>query len=134
MEDQPKTNHSETIILQRLEGLAAFAAGVIVYANTDQSWWLFAVLFLVPDLSMLGYLKSPALGATSYNLVHTYVAPALLALIGMLTMPSLLAIAVIWFAHIGFDRMIGAGLKYRSGFNHTHLGTMGRKKVSAGGA
>jgi hypothetical protein len=134
MEDQPKTRFSDAIVLQRLEGLVAFAAGLAVYANMDQSWWLFAMLFLVPDLAMLGYLKSPALGATTYNLVHNYVAPALLALIGMLAMPSLVGIAVIWFAHIGFDRMIGAGLKYRSGFNQTHLGTMGRKTVSAGGA
>lgn len=134
MEDQAETNLSQTIVLQRLEGLAVFVAGVIAYANMDQSWLLFAALFLVPDLSMLGYLKSPTLGATGYNLVHTYVAPALLALIGMLAMPVLLGIAVIWFAHIGFDRMIGAGLKYRSGFTHTHLGTMGRSKLSAGGA
>jgi hypothetical protein len=134
MEDQNKTRLYDTIVLQRLEGLVALVAGLAVYANMDQSWWLFAALFLVPDLAMLGYLKSPALGATTYNLAHTYVAPALLALIGMLAMPSLVGIAVIWFAHIGFDRMIGAGLKYRSGFNQTHLGTMGRHKVSAGGA
>jgi hypothetical protein len=33
-------------------------------------------------------------------------------------------------AHIGMDRMIGAGLKYGDGFGHTHLGLMGAARRS----
>jgi Domain of unknown function (DUF4260) len=29
-------------------------------------------------------------------------------------------------AHIGFDRMLGYGLKYASGFGDTHLSRIGR--------
>jgi hypothetical protein len=35
--------------------------------------------------------------------------------------PALLAVALIWIAHIGFDRLLGYGLKYISDFKHTHL-------------
>ncbi|MDU3890869.1 MAG: DUF4260 family protein [Serratia liquefaciens] len=35
--------------------------------------------------------------------------------------------ALIWGAHIGFDRALGYGLKYASGFADTHLGGLGRK-------
>jgi hypothetical protein len=29
---------------------------------------------------------------------------------------------LIWTAHIGFDRALGIGLKYPTGFGDTHLG------------
>jgi hypothetical protein len=51
-------------------------------APAGGEWGIFAALFLIPDLSMLGYLVGPRRGAVIYNLVHIYVAPALLALIG----------------------------------------------------
>jgi hypothetical protein len=41
-------------------------------------------------------------------------------------MPGLLAIALVWCAHIGFDRALGYGLKYAAGFRQTHLGPIGR--------
>jgi hypothetical protein len=43
----------------------------------------------------------------------------------------LLGIAAIWAAHIGFDRMLGYGLKYSSSFNDTHLGRIGRQAAGA---
>jgi hypothetical protein len=41
-----------------------------------------------------------------------------------------LSLATIWIAHIGFDRALGYGLKYGSGFTHTHLGRIGRDRYS----
>jgi hypothetical protein len=35
--------------------------------------------------------------------------------------------ATIWVAHIGFDRMLGYGLKYPTAFSDTHLGRIGRR-------
>jgi hypothetical protein len=40
--------------------------------------------------------------------------------------PLILSIAMIWLAHIGFDRALGYGLKYASGFSSTHLGRIGK--------
>ena len=109
-------------ILLRLEGAVMLALSVLLYGLNGASWLLFVLLFLVPDLSMLGYLSGPRTGATSYNLFHTYVLPGLLAAFGILTgSPLLVSLALVWFAHIGFDRMVGFGLKYPTGFFDTHL-------------
>ncbi len=115
----------------RLEGLAVLALSIVLYAQTDRSWWLFVLLFLVPDLSMLGYVRGPQLGALIYNIVHTYALPALLGAVGVLSAQAwIIGLALIWTAHIGFDRMVGYGLKYRDGFAHTHLGMIGRERRS----
>jgi len=106
----------------RLEGLAVAALATIFYAQSGASWWLFAALWLVPDLSMLGYLSGPRMGSYCYNAVHTYTAPIALAGTGLLLhRPVLLPYAYIWFHHIGLDRLLGYGLKYPSGFAQTHL-------------
>ncbi len=111
----------------RLEGAVALAISLLGYRTLGGDWWLFAALVLVPDLSMLGYLANRSVGALFYNVGHSYLSPALLALAGLLTQaPAIYPIALIWSAHIGFDRMMGYGLKYPTGFGVTHLGQKGR--------
>jgi hypothetical protein len=106
----------------RLEGAVALALFVLAYRATGASWWLFAVLFLAPDLTMLGYLANRRIGAVIYNIGHTYLSPAVLALAGVVFgTPALWVIGLIWGAHIGFDRLMGYGLKYPQGFQATHL-------------
>jgi hypothetical protein len=122
---------SSVILLQRLEGLAAAAVSAVLYARTGASWWLFAGLWLVPDLSMLGYLASPCSGARVYNAYHNYVPPVVLALVAVLLhLHGLwLPVALIWINHIGVDRMLGYGLKYGEGFGWTHLGRLGKQRA-----
>jgi hypothetical protein len=113
-------------LLLRLEGLVVLLVAILLFAQGGASWLLFAVLFFAPDLSFLGYLAGPRVGATSYNALHTYVGPLLLA--GALILNgSPPAIALIWTAHIGLDRLLGYGLKYPRGFSETHLGRIGRR-------
>ena len=119
---------ADAVLLQRLEGLAALVLGVVTYAWLGQAWWVFALLFLAPDLTMLGYLRSPRLGALVYNLGHTYAAPAALALSGLALGPLTYGLAAIWTAHIGFDRLLGYGLKLEAGFDRTHLGPIGKAR------
>jgi hypothetical protein len=108
--------------LLRLEGAVLLLLSVVLYGLNGASWLLFVLLFLVPDLSMLGYLSGPRTGAVIYNLFHTYVLPGLLAALGLsMRSPLLVSLALVWFAHIGFDRMVGFGLKYPTGFFDTHL-------------
>ncbi len=109
----------------RLEGLAAFAAGITAFALLGGNWWLFATLFLLPDLGMLGYLRGPKAGAFTYNLAHIHAGPALLAAVAWAAAPALLPVAAVWFAHIGFDRALGYGLKLQT-FGRTHLGRNGQ--------
>ena len=106
----------------KVEGGAIMLASGVAFQALGGSWLWFALLFLLPDLFMLGYLKGSRLGAVVYNAAHTYLAPCLL--VGLwLVVPEveILRIAAIWSAHIGLDRMLGFGLKYRTGFKHTHL-------------
>ena len=112
----------------RLEGAASFATSAALYAHTGLSWPLFVVLFLAPDLAMLGYLMGPRIGAIAYNAAHTHPLALPLALTGfLLGWPAALAVALIWIAHVGFDRALGFGLKYPAGFGETHLGRIGRR-------
>lgn len=108
--------------LLRLEGTAITIAAVAVYADAGFSWWSFALLVLAPDLSMVGYAAGPRIGAATYDAAHTYVPPIVLATIGVLLgADAATQVGLIWLAHIGVDRAIGYGLKYRSGFKDTHL-------------
>ena len=38
--------------------------------------------------------------------------------------------ALVWLAHVGFDRMCGFGLKYGR-FGHTHMGVMDKPDAGA---
>ncbi len=119
--------------LLRLEGLMLFAGMTLLYAVWGGEWWIYAVLFLAPDLSFLGYLAGPKAGAVVYNSAHSYMAPMVLMTSGFgLDSPLTLSIAMIWLAHIGIDRALGYGLKYSAGFGFTHLGRIGQDaKASA---
>jgi hypothetical protein len=110
-------------LLLRLEGLAVFAGAIALYANRGGSGLLFLVLLFVPDLAMVGYLANPRVGATTYNAVHTYALPAVLMAFALAAgQPLVVTLTLIWFAHIGMDRMMGFGLKYPTAFKDTHLG------------
>jgi hypothetical protein len=113
--------------LLRLEGLTLFVGMTLLYAVWDGSWWVYAIVFLVPDLSFAAYLAGPRAGAIIYNAAHSYMAPMALMTTGFaLSSPLVLSIAMIWLAHIGIDRALGYGLKYAAGFGFTHLGRIGR--------
>ncbi len=122
-----RTTHPPSVLfLLRAEGLAVAAVSAVLYAHTGASWGLFAALWLVPDLSMLGYLGGSCRGARIYNAVHAYVAPGVLAVSALLLHAhGALPVALIWVNHIGVDRLLGFGLKFADGFRWTHLGRIG---------
>lgn len=121
------------------------ATATVAYAQTGRGWLLYLLLFFVPDVSFAAYALGPRFGAIVYNLLHTYALPLLAVGFGMVLraggagvhvdvhMPLLGSQDVshivvvgpfIWLAHIGFDRMLGYGLKYPSHFKDTHLGRL----------
>ncbi len=112
-------------ILLRAEGALVLVAAAVAYHHLGGRWWLFALLFLAPDLSMLGSLAGPRAGAIAYDAVHTYLAPGALAILGAVA-PAVVPFALIWIAHLGFDRLQGYGLKYATAFGDTHLGVSRR--------
>jgi hypothetical protein len=128
-DDIPNTETAQggVRLLLRLEGLALLSGAAALYWRTGGDWKMFAALFLVPDLSFAGYLAGPRAGAAAYNAMHSTLGPLLLAAAGIaLAQPLATFIALIWLAHIGFDRALGYGLKYGRGFGFTHLGRIGR--------
>ena len=113
--------------LLRIEGLILLIAAVAFYERIAGGWGLFALLILAPDVSFAGYLLGSRIGALAYNTAHSTVGPLALAAVGIALNHHLaLALALIWLAHIGFDRALGYGLKHAQGFTFTHLGRIGR--------
>lgn len=122
--------------VQRVENAAIAVAIIFIVIATAQPWWLLLAAFLLFDLSALGYLRGPRLGAILYNAVHNYTAPAiLLAIYGMMLLAGhhvawLALVAACWAFHVAVDRALGYGLKLDA-FTHTHLGRIGRRTAPA---
>lgn len=118
--------------LLRVEGACVLLAATLAYSKFGLGWKTFAIFFLAPDLSFLGYLAGPVVGAISYNAAHSYIGAVLALLAGVwLSNPIVVGAGLIWCAHLGFDRALGYGLKYSAGFGFTHLGLIGRARLNA---
>lgn len=100
-----------------------------IYMNTllPFQWWWYWVLFLTPDVGMIGYLVNTKIGAVTYNFFH-HKGIALMVYAAGLSLASheLQFAGLLLFGHSAFDRMLGYGLKYQDSFKHTHLGIIGK--------
>ena len=123
------TVHSAVRLWLRLEGAVALLLAIALDAHVGGSWLVFVALFFVPDVSFAAYFAGPRIGAAIYNVAHSYVGP-LIAAGTLLSTGTELAPALVWAAHIGFDRALGYGLKYPTAFSDTHLGRIGRGRPS----
>lgn len=113
----------------RAEGVAGLALGWVVWQSYGGELIWFVPALLLPDISMLGYLRGNHLGAISYNVVHNWFVGGLVLAAGWLLSSTPLAMAgAILVAHTGGDRLLGYGLKYPTSFQDTHLGRIGREK------
>ncbi|WP_062134599.1 DUF4260 family protein [Demequina aestuarii] len=120
---------------QRLEGAALALAALAAAAMLDGWWWPLA-LFLVFDLSALGYVAGTRIGAATYNAGHALVGPSVMAgwalASGGFGVPGgrvAALVAAAWAFHVGVDRALGYGLKHADSFQHTHLGWIGRSRT-----
>ncbi len=121
------------VLWQRIEGALVFAAALAAIFNpalsgATQPWWLYVLVFFAPDLGFLGYLAGPRVGAAVYNLLHLYGMGLVLAVLGGVIVGTdvCLSLGFLWMGHVGFDRMLGYGLKLPSAFADTHLGRIGK--------
>ena len=115
-------------LVLRAEAVALFVAGVLVYLQLNgHPLWLLPLL-LVPDVSMIGYARGPALGAVMYNAVHNLATAVIVLGVGWLLGIAPVALAgALLVAHVGMDRSLGYGLKLPGDFRDTHLGRIGRR-------
>jgi hypothetical protein len=98
-------------ILAKFEEAAGLLLSVYLFSLLAFDWWVYPVLFFVPDASMLGLLAGRRAGAVVYNLVHhKAVAVATYMAGGMLGIPLLALGGVILLGHSSFDRVLGFGL------------------------
>ncbi len=89
---------------------------------------LVRALFFAPELSMLGYLANPRLGAGTYNLIHHKGLSVALYVLGyLLSIRWLMFARTILLCHSSLDCVFGYGLKYPDAFQNTHLGRIGRE-------
>jgi hypothetical protein len=116
----------------QIEGFGAFVAATIAYASLGGDLVWFVPALLLPDLSAIGYLRGPRIGALVYNLVHN--AALGLAVLGAglyLSVAPIVLAGTILVAHVGMDRFAGYGVKLMSSFHDTHLGRKGKEAREA---
>jgi hypothetical protein len=115
--------------LLKLEELLMLGLALFLFSKLDYGWGWYALWFFAPDLSMLGYLANPRLGAWTYNLIHHKGLSVVLYVLGNLLPASgavLMFAGTILFGHSSFDRVMGYGLKHEDAFQNTHLGRIGK--------
>lgn len=114
----------------KLEELMMALAALAGLYYLQAAWWWYLLFLLGPDISFLAYLGGNTIGAFGYNLFHHKgLAAAVLATGWILNEPYLILAGLILFGHSSMDRFLGYGLKLTEGFQHTHLGKIGNKKV-----
>lgn len=124
--------------IQRGESVALAVAIGTAFVVVGYPWWALCALFLVFDLSALGFLAGPRVGAMAYNATHNYLGPAALALVPLLATttdgPAGAAglVAGCWGFHVAVDRALGYGLRSTTNPSVTHLGAVGRRRADAG--
>lgn len=118
--------------LLQTEELFQFLASIVslYFLPVHLNWWLWIILFLLPDISMLGYLINTRLGAITYNVFHHKGFGLTILAIGFFSGTLWIEVAgIILFGHSAMDRTMGYGLKYPDSFKHTHLGPLPEKKL-----
>jgi hypothetical protein len=120
-----QTQHMKNLIKLEELGLLVFSIFLLYKLDMQLSWWLYIILFLSPDLGMIGYLFNTKIGAVTYNLFHHKAVAIALLLAGLVQHNNYLLFAgLILLAHSSFDRVLGYGLKYPDSFKHTNVGYM----------
>jgi len=112
--------------LLQLEAIGEFILSIVLFSQLGYRWWIFPLLILLPDLSMIGYLFGTKPGAICYNIFHHKLLAVLIFAVGYgVSYPPMILAGIILFGHAAMDRIFGYGLKYNDDFKHTHLGWMG---------
>ncbi len=125
----PKSTHMKKILLAEEAAELATAVFALYMQPIHLSWWLWPIVFLAPDISMLGYFINTKIGAISYNLFHHKLFAIAVLVAGYFGSNDItLLMGLLLFAHACFDKLMGYGLKYPDSFNNTHLGKIGKAK------
>jgi hypothetical protein len=114
--------------LLQAEAIAPFIISVVLLnmLPIHFAWWVWILLFLAPDISMIGYAVNNKVGAFVYNLFHHQLGAVVVWAIGVLLhQPQMELVGLILLGHSSLDRAMGFGLKTVEGFKYTHLSVKG---------
>ncbi len=114
----------------KLEELAQFLIALHFIFIGYSPWWVYVLLFIGPDIGMIGYAINPRIGAITYNVLHHKGLAIAIAFLGhyLLNNDAVTMAGIILFGHASMDRIFGYGLKFPDHFKHTHLGWIGGKE------
>jgi len=110
-----------------LEELGLVAGSMILFSLTTHfEWWIYALLFFIPDISFAAYLINTKIGSAVYNIFHHKGMMIALIVTGYYAeLEWILTVGIVFLGHAAFDRIFGYGLKFSDDFKHTHLGRIG---------
>jgi hypothetical protein len=104
----------------RLEGGVLLIATLSAYTAANRPVFWIPIAILLPDLLFLGKVRETKVGGFLYDITHTYPLPSALMFYCVVTdfmlHKPLSGAAILWFMHIGFDRLLGRGRKYDGAF------------------
>ena len=99
-------------MLVKLEEVGLVLLSFYLFLALDYAWWWFPLLFFVPDVSMLGFLINPKVGALTYNFIHHKALSISIYLLGSFTQfPELQLAGLVMLGHSSFDRALGFELQ-----------------------
>lgn len=111
---------------QRLGHISLAIFALYGYLASGASWWMFAILILIPDLSYIALRRDPRIGAIVYIILHGWIGVIFLVVLGwMMNWRICIDMALIWTVHIGVDGALGYGLICKKESNDTDLGRIG---------
>ncbi|ACU63416.1 DUF4260 domain-containing protein [Chitinophaga pinensis] len=116
--------------LLQAEAIVPFILSVVLLnlLPVHFAWWAWILLFLAPDMGMIGYVVNNKVGAFVYNLFHHQLVAVIVWGIGLfIQQPYVEMVGLILLGHSSLDRLFGYGLKRSEGFKFTHLGILGQK-------
>ena len=103
-------------VVLRIEGTVVFFTSAAAYTQTIAPLWIALPVLVLPDLILNKRVRDHRLGSWVFDLLHTYPAPSLLITFAVIRdfefQSYLAAVPLLWFMHIGFDRMLGRGARY----------------------
>lgn len=106
---------------------AATASGIWLGSGEPHGIWTFVGVWILPDIALLAGISSGLAkgqihprAVRLYNTLHSLMAPAAVAVaataFGWSDLGFVAALA--WTSHIGWDRLVGYGMRDKNGYQH----------------
>jgi len=103
--------------ITRVEEAAMTILAIYLMLNLDLNiaWWLYILLFFVPDISLIGFSMNNTPGIMVYSVIHHKALAILIWITGIyLTLPYITLAGLILFGHTSFDRFLGLSLNLKA--------------------